>query len=69
MSVFAIEQNEDYSRLVDQLKKHVSVNNKAVKGKEKEIERMIDEVDYALHELIGNKQFDKSTYLKLKLQK
>lgn len=69
MSVFAIKQDQEYTKLIQRLESHVNDNNKIGNGKEREIERSIDEVEYALHELFGNKQFDKSTYLKLKLQK
>ena len=69
MSVFAIKQDQEYTKLIQRLESHVNDNNKIGKGKDKEIEQTMDEVEFALHELYGNKQFDKSTYLKLKLQK
>jgi len=69
MNVFAIQQNEEYSKLIQKLESQVNDNNKKLKGMGKEIERKIDEAEYALHELFGNKNFDKGTYLKLRLQK
>ena len=67
MSVIDIKKDLEYTRLMEQLEQYVSENNKLTE--EKEIERSIDEVEYALHECYGNKRFDKSTYLKIKLQK
>ena len=69
MSVIDIKKDLEYTRLMEQLEQYVSENNKLTEEKEKEIERSMDEVEYALHECYGNKRFDKSTYLKIKLQK
>jgi len=68
MNVFAIKHDEQYSLLVEKLESSVSQNAKKLKGKEKTIEKNLDKVELALHELFGNKQFDKTSYLKLKLQ-
>lgn len=68
MSVFAIKHDDEYSLLVEKLESSVNQNTKKLKGKEKAIEKKLDKVELALHELFGNKQFDKSSFLKLKLQ-
>jgi hypothetical protein len=69
MSDIAIKKDQEYLSLMEELEKQVNKNNELTRGREKEIERNIDEVELALHELFGNKRFDKSTYLKIKLQK
>lgn len=69
MSDIVIKKDREYMNLMEELEKQVSKNNELARGRKKEIERSIDEVELALHELFGNKQFDKSTYLKIKLQK
>ncbi len=68
MSVFAIKHDEQYSLLVKKLENSVIQNVKKLKGKEKMIEKNLDQVELALHELFGNKKFNKSSYLKIKLQ-
>ncbi|WP_339736595.1 hypothetical protein [uncultured Sunxiuqinia sp.] len=68
MSVFAIEHDDEYALLVERLESSVNKNAKKLKGKEKTIEKNLDQVELALHELFGNKQFDKTSFLKLKLQ-
>lgn len=69
MSDIVIKKDQEYEKLMEELERQVSKNNELAIGREKEIERSIDEVELALHELFGNKRFDKSTYLKIKLQK
>ena len=68
MSVFAIKHDEQYSLLVKKLENSVIQNVKKLQGKEKMIEKNLDQVELALHELYGNKKFNKTSYLKIKLQ-
>ncbi|HEY9084066.1 MAG TPA: hypothetical protein VIN73_12080 [Vicingaceae bacterium] len=68
MRIIDIKKDRNYLTLIEQLEEQVQANNKLAKGREKEVERNITEVELALHELVGNKRFDKATYLKLKLQ-
>jgi|GEM_PF-1630410 hypothetical protein len=68
MNVISIKKDQEYLTLIEQLEEQIQANDKLVKGREQEVGRSITEVELALHELVGNKRFDKATYLKLKLQ-
>ncbi|MBQ21708.1 MAG: hypothetical protein CMD31_13215 [Flavobacteriales bacterium] len=68
MNVISIKKDQEYLTLIEQLEEQIQANDKLIKGREQEVGRSITEVELALHELVGNKRFDKATYLKLKLQ-
>jgi hypothetical protein len=68
MAVFAIEHNQEYSNLLQRLEACVNENNIKLKGKEKEMDKKLDRIEFAFHKLLGQKQFVNSDYFKLKLQ-
>lgn len=69
MRVLSIEQDEEYQALMKKMDGFVDGTQRRTKGKEKELEQMLDKSEYSLLKAFSNGKFHKEEFLKSKLGK